>query len=64
MENAFLKKAAAFFAKGQAVNDKYRLMYAEKENFPVKLMARILEVSRSGFMPGAIGQKDQKPHLN
>ena len=24
-------------------------MYAEKENFPVKLMARILEVSRSGF---------------
>lgn len=31
------------------MNDKYRLMRAEKANFTVKMMARALKVSRSGF---------------
>ena len=43
------KKSRSLLRERPSVNDKYRLMYAEKENFPVKLMARILEVSRSGF---------------
>ncbi|MEE0583076.1 MAG: transposase, partial [Adlercreutzia sp.] len=47
MENAFLKKSRSLLRERPSVNDKYRLMYAEKENFPVKLMARILEVRLS-----------------
>ena len=31
------------------MTDKYRLMRAEKGNYPVKMMARVLKVSRSGF---------------
>lgn len=49
MENAFLKKAAAFFRQKPGVAARYRLMLAEKVEFPVKLMARVLGVSRSGF---------------
>ena len=49
MENAFLKKAAAFFAKEQGVAARYRPMLAERAEYPIKMMARILGVSRSGF---------------
>ena len=31
------------------MTDRYRLMRAEKANYTVKMMARVLEVSRSGF---------------
>jgi len=31
------------------VTDKYRLIRAEKANYTVKMMARVLKVSRSGF---------------
>jgi hypothetical protein len=31
------------------VTDKYRLMRAEKANYAVKMMSRVLKVSRSGF---------------
>ena len=31
------------------MTDKYRLMRAEKANYPVKMMARVLGASRSGF---------------
>ena len=31
------------------MTDKYRLVRAEKGNYPVKMMARVLEVARSGF---------------
>lgn len=31
------------------MSERYALMHAEKANYPVKMMARLLEVSRSGF---------------
>ncbi|WP_294163881.1 IS3 family transposase [uncultured Senegalimassilia sp.] len=49
MENAFLKKSAAFFAKEQGVAARYRPMLAERAEHPIRMMARILGVSRSRF---------------
>ena len=31
------------------MSDRYRLMLAERANYDVKMMARVLGVSRSGF---------------
>ncbi|WP_373422421.1 IS3 family transposase [Enhygromyxa salina] len=50
MERDFLKKAAAFFRQGELVTaEAYELIQAEKANFPVSTMCRVLGVSRSGF---------------
>ena len=48
-ENAFLKKAAAFFAEGTAVSAKYELIHTEEGAFPVTLMTQILGIERTGY---------------
>ncbi|XSF12109.1 IS3 family transposase [Myxococcus faecalis] len=47
MERDFLKKAAAFFAKGLEV--KFELIEAQKAHFPIELMCQQLGVARSGY---------------
>ena len=49
MENAFLKKSRGLLRQKPGVAACYRMMLAEKAEFPVKMMARVLGVSRSGF---------------
>jgi transposase-like protein len=49
MENEFLKKAATFFCEKPSVSEKYALIYAEKANYPITMMARLLGVTRSGY---------------
>lgn len=49
MENAFLKKSRGLLRQKPDVAARYRLMLAEKAEFPVELMARMLGVSQSGF---------------
>ena len=39
MENAFLKAAAAFFAKDLSAIDCYKQVLAKKENFSIKIQA-------------------------
>lgn len=48
MENEFLK-GTCLLRQGAGIGEKYRLMEAEKADFPIATMARILKVSRSGF---------------
>ena len=48
MENALLKTSRALLWQRAG---EYRLMPEEKTEFPVSLMARVLEASRSGFCP-------------
>ncbi len=48
MENEFLK-SRSLLRKRAGVKARYQLMLAEKGNYPMRMMARILEVSRSGF---------------
>ena len=49
MEREFLKKAAAFFATEQNRVSKYRLVQAEKANFPIVMMCRLLGIGRSAY---------------
>ena len=51
MDRAFLKKASLFFAQEASDTNReaFALMHAEKSNYTVSRMARLLEVSRSGF---------------
>ena len=49
MENEFLKKAAAFFARTHAVAERCALIEAEKANYPMAWMCRLLRVPRSSF---------------
>lgn len=49
MENAFLKKSRGLLRQKPGVAACYRIMLAEKAEFPVKMMARVIGVSRSGF---------------
>ena len=46
-ERDILKKAAAYFAKDLQV--KYAFMRANREEFDLKRMCQVLQVSRSGF---------------
>ncbi len=52
-ENAFLKKAAAWFAADSGIsawwNRAYELIEAERKNFTIRLMCRVLEISESGY---------------
>ena len=49
MENAFLKKSRGLLRQRAGVAARYRLMLAERAEYPIKMMVRILGVSRSGF---------------
>ena len=47
MERDFIKKAAAYFAKGMRL--KYAMMKTLHEDYPMPVMCRIYEVSMSGY---------------
>ncbi|NJR71594.1 MAG: IS3 family transposase [Synechococcales cyanobacterium CRU_2_2] len=47
MERDFLKKAANLLRKGKL--RPYELIHAEKVNFPINLMCRVLNLTRSGY---------------
>ncbi|MEE8373070.1 MAG: IS3 family transposase [Dehalococcoidia bacterium] len=47
MEREFLKKAGSLLRQG--TRSAYALISAEKANYPIALMCRVLEVSRSGW---------------
>ena len=49
MENEFLKKSRGLLRQDPGVAERYLLMEAERANFPIGMMARLLGVSRSGF---------------
>ena len=49
MENEFLKKAAAFFRQDAAVAERCAVIDAEKANYPIAFMCRLLQVPRSSF---------------
>lgn len=51
MDNALLKKASNFFAQEASDTNgtSFELMLAEKNNFTIIRMVRLLEVSRSGY---------------
>ncbi|MBV5262407.1 IS3 family transposase, partial [Synechococcus moorigangaii CMS01] len=57
MERDFLKKAGGLLCQGK--QRRYELIEAEKEEFPVRMMCRILQVSRSGYY----GWRQRKPSL-
>ena len=54
MENAFLKKSRGLLRQKPGVAARYRLMLAEKAEFPVKLMARAL--GRPVLSRAAVGE--------
>jgi hypothetical protein len=39
----------------------FRFIAAEKANYPISLMCRLLGVSRSGFTPGKSGRRRRGP---
>ena len=58
MEREILKKAAAFFAKDQAM--KFAWIDAEKAEFPVIALCRISASRPSGFYAW---RRDPSPHM-
>ena len=66
-ERDILKKAAAFFAK-EGPSMRFALIDAEKAEFPVRTMCRVLDVSESGFFswkgrPASQRQRDDMIYL-
>ncbi len=49
MENEFLKKAAAFFARTAAVAERCAVIEAEKATYKIAWMCRLVEDPRSSF---------------
>ena len=43
------------------MTDAYRFIAAEKANYPISLVSRMLGVSRQAFTPGSAGRPPSEP---